>query len=84
MVLGAAGAELGRLGLSSATVALPSCGTDPAVLGTVADDAAAVEAAGALIAGDVVVVGHSYGGVPITEARFDVGRRHRNVNNVTR
>src|ERR1700754_2486786 len=37
--------ELDRLGLPSATVALPSCGTDPAALGTVADDAAAVEAA---------------------------------------
>jgi pimeloyl-ACP methyl ester carboxylesterase len=68
--------ELGRLGLASATVALPSCGTDPAALGTVADDAAAVEAAVGLIAGDVVVVGHSYGGVPITEARFDPRVRH--------
>jgi hypothetical protein len=37
--------ELSSLGLRSATVALPSCGTDPATLGTVADDAAAVEAA---------------------------------------
>jgi pimeloyl-ACP methyl ester carboxylesterase len=57
-------------------VALPSCGTDPAALGTVADDAAAVEAAVADIAGDVVVVGHSYGGVVITEARLDSRVRH--------
>jgi pimeloyl-ACP methyl ester carboxylesterase len=55
---------------------LPSCGTDPAALGTVADDAAAVEAAIADIAGDVVVVGHSYGGVAITEARFEARVRH--------
>lgn len=57
--------ELSSLGLRSATVALPSCGTDPAALGTVAD-----------IVGDVVVVGHSYGGVVITEARFDSRVRH--------
>ena len=68
--------ELSSLGLRSATVALPSCGTDPAALGTVADDAAAVEAAVADIVGDVVVVGHSYGGVVITEARFDSRVRH--------
>ena len=68
--------ELTRLGLRSATVALPSCGTDPAALGTIADDAAAVEAAVADIAGDVVVVGHSYGGVAVTEARFDSRVRH--------
>jgi pimeloyl-ACP methyl ester carboxylesterase len=63
--------ELDRLGLTSATVALPSCGTDPAALGTIFDDAAAVEAAIADIAGEVVVVGHSYGGVVITEAQLD-------------
>jgi pimeloyl-ACP methyl ester carboxylesterase len=68
--------ELDRLGLRTATVALPSCGTDPAALGTVADDAAAVEAAVADIAGDLVVVGHSYGGVAITEARLDSRVRH--------
>jgi pimeloyl-ACP methyl ester carboxylesterase len=67
---------LDRLGLPSATVALPSCGTDPAALGTVADDADAVEAAIADIAGDVVVVGHSYGGVAITEAERDPRVRH--------
>jgi len=62
--------------LTTATVALPSCGIDPAALGTVADDAAAVEAAIANITGDVVVVGHSYGGVAITEARFESRVRH--------
>jgi pimeloyl-ACP methyl ester carboxylesterase len=68
--------ELDRIGLRSTTVSLPSCGDDPHTLGTVADDAAAVEAATASIAGDVVVVGHSYGGVAITEARFDSRVRH--------
>ena len=68
--------ELSRLGLTTATVALPSCGIDPAALGTVADDAAAVESAIADITGDVVVVGHSYGGVAITEARFESRVRH--------
>jgi pimeloyl-ACP methyl ester carboxylesterase len=68
--------ELDSLGLTSATVALPSCGSDPAALGTVFDDAAVVEAAITGIAGDVVVVGHSYGGVVITEARFDAQVRH--------
>jgi pimeloyl-ACP methyl ester carboxylesterase len=76
MVLGAARPRAQQPRIASATVALPSCGTDPAALGTVADDAAAVEAAVADIAGDVVVVGHSYGGVVITEARFDTRVRH--------
>jgi pimeloyl-ACP methyl ester carboxylesterase len=49
----------------------PRDGSDPAVLGTVSDDADAAGAAFADIAGDVVVVGHSYGGVVITEAQFD-------------
>ena len=68
--------ELDNLGLTSATVALPSCGSDPAVLGTVSDDADAAGAAFADIAGDVVVVGHSYGGVVITQAQFDSRARH--------
>jgi pimeloyl-ACP methyl ester carboxylesterase len=33
--------ELSGLGMRSVTVALPSCGTDPAALGIVADDVAA-------------------------------------------
>jgi pimeloyl-ACP methyl ester carboxylesterase len=68
--------ELDSLGLTSTTVALRSCGSDPAALGTLADDATVVEAAVADIPGDVVVVGHSYGGVAITEARFDSRVRH--------
>ena len=68
--------ELEALGLPWATVALPSVGTDAAKLGTVADDAAAIEAAVTGIEGDVVVVAHSYGGVPATEARYPGRVRH--------
>lgn len=68
--------ELDRLGIVWRTVALPCVGDDPAKLGTVADDAAAIEAAAREIAGDVVVVAHSYGGVPTTEARFGANLKH--------
>jgi pimeloyl-ACP methyl ester carboxylesterase len=50
------------------TVALPSSGSDPAALGDLHDDAAAVSAAMAAIDGPVVVVAHSYGGIPVTQA----------------
>jgi pimeloyl-ACP methyl ester carboxylesterase len=50
------------------TVALPSTGSDPADLGDLDDDAAAVAAAVAAIHGPVVVLGHSYGGHPMTQA----------------
>lgn len=50
------------------TVALPSSGNDPATLGDLRDDAAAVASAVAAIDGPVVVVAHSYGGIPVTEA----------------
>ncbi|GEL21250.1 hypothetical protein PSU4_02040 [Pseudonocardia sulfidoxydans NBRC 16205] len=48
-------------------VDLPSSGPDPASLGTLDDDVAVVRAAVAAAGRPVVVVGHSYGGVPITE-----------------
>lgn len=63
-------AALAARGHDAATVALPSCGTDPAALGGLAEDAEAVTAAAAAIDGDVVVVGHSYGGAAISEARY--------------
>lgn len=63
-------AALAERGHDAATVALPSCGTDPAALGGFADDAAAVAEAAASIGGDVVVVGHSYGGAAISEAGY--------------
>ncbi|MEU8006493.1 alpha/beta hydrolase [Catellatospora sp. NPDC049111] len=50
------------------TVALPTSGDDPATLGDLYDDAAAVNAAVAAISGPVVVVAHSYGGAPVTQA----------------
>jgi hypothetical protein len=68
--------EVSGLGSRTATVALPSGGTDPAARGPVADGAAAVGATVADFAGDVVAVGHSYGGVVITEAYFDSRDRH--------
>lgn len=62
--------ELTARGARSATVDLPSCGTDPASLGTLADDARVVGDAAASLDDDVVVVAHSYGGVPTTEATY--------------
>lgn len=67
--------ELDRLGIGWRTVALPSVGTDPKALGGVAEDARAIEKAAA-IPGDVVVLAHSYAGVPTTEAKFGPNVRH--------
>ncbi|SNS21883.1 Pimeloyl-ACP methyl ester carboxylesterase [Streptosporangium subroseum] len=50
------------------TVALTSCGDDPKSLGDMYSDAAAIKAAVEAIDGPVVVVAHSYGGVPVTQA----------------
>jgi pimeloyl-ACP methyl ester carboxylesterase len=55
------------------TVALPSSGQDPAVLGGLYDDAEAVAKAVAAVGGPTVVVGHSYGGCPVTEAAATAG-----------
>ncbi|MGD9989241.1 alpha/beta hydrolase [Pseudonocardia sp.] len=52
-------------------VDLPSSGPDPTSLGTLDDDVAVVRAAVAAAGRPVVVVGHSYGGVPITEGLQD-------------
>lgn len=49
------------------TVALPSAGSDPAALGDLHDDAAAVAAAVAAVEGPVVVLAHSYGGQPVSQ-----------------
>ncbi|MET8275083.1 alpha/beta hydrolase [Streptomyces sp. NPDC005096] len=54
------------------TVALPSSGHNPAVLGDLYDDAEAVAKALAAVGGPTVVVGHSYGGCPVTEAAATV------------
>jgi pimeloyl-ACP methyl ester carboxylesterase len=55
-------------GLPVRTVDLPSTGPDVDALGDLADDVAVVTAALDEIAGPAVLVGHSYGGLPITEA----------------
>ena len=68
--------ELDRLGIAWRTVALPCVGDEATKLGTVADDAAAIEGAAGAIDGDVVVVAHSYGGIPTTEARFGANVKH--------
>jgi len=58
-------AELEKRGVSSMAIDLPSRGPEPA---TVADDAAAISAALEGLPGPAVLVGHSYGGLPITDA----------------
>ena len=54
------------------TVALPSVGPDPAALGDLRADVAAVRAAASAIPGPVLVCAHSYGGVPATEGVADL------------
>ncbi len=59
------------------TVALPSSGPDPQSLGDLTADADAVRTALAGVEGPVVLVGHSYGGIPVTEAASaDLGVAH--------
>ena len=55
-------------GVDVHTVALPSSGDDPAALGDMFADADAIAAAVAAIDGQVVVLAHSAGGVPTTQA----------------
>jgi pimeloyl-ACP methyl ester carboxylesterase len=55
-------------GLDVHTVALPSTGDDPASLGDMYADAKVIAEAVEAIDGPVVVVAHSYGGVPTTHA----------------
>jgi pimeloyl-ACP methyl ester carboxylesterase len=61
------------------TVALPTSGDDPAMLGDLYDDAAVVSAAVAAVSGPVVVVAHSYGGAPVTQALADADNVRRIV-----
>ncbi|WP_326624052.1 MULTISPECIES: alpha/beta hydrolase [unclassified Streptomyces] len=61
------------------TVALPSSGHDPAALGDLYDDAEAVSAAVAAVDGPTAVVGHSYGGCPVTQAAATTGNVQRIV-----
>jgi pimeloyl-ACP methyl ester carboxylesterase len=59
-------------GIDVHTVGLPSAGPDPAALGDLYDDAAAVRATVSAIDGPVVVCAHSYGGLPVTEGTADL------------
>jgi pimeloyl-ACP methyl ester carboxylesterase len=54
-------------GIDTHTVALPSTGNDPANLGDMYADAAAIAAAVAAVGGPTVVLAHSYGGIPTTQ-----------------
>ena len=61
-------AGLAKRGFASNAPELPSCGADAAKLKGLAEDAETVAGAAASIKGDVIVVGHSYGGAVISEA----------------
>jgi pimeloyl-ACP methyl ester carboxylesterase len=58
--------ELDALGHPSLAVKLPTTGPDPR--GGLREDAAAVRAAIQAVDGPVIVLAHSYGGIPATEA----------------
>jgi pimeloyl-ACP methyl ester carboxylesterase len=62
---------LAGLGIATATVALPSCGEAGAELGDLYDDVDACRQAMAAVDGPVALLGHSYGGMVITEAGVD-------------
>jgi pimeloyl-ACP methyl ester carboxylesterase len=62
--------RLERHGIASRAVQLPSCGPTPP-LGDLHDDAAAVRRVVDEIDGPTILVGHSYGGMVITEAGVD-------------
>lgn len=62
---------LAALGIETVAVALPSCGEAGAELGDLHDDADACRRAIDAAGGPVVLLGHSYGGMVITEAGAD-------------
>jgi pimeloyl-ACP methyl ester carboxylesterase len=62
---------LADLGIATAAVPLSSCGEAGERLGDLHDDAAACRATIAASEGPVVLLGHSYGGMVITEAGAD-------------
>lgn len=67
--------ELDALGYASRGVKLPTTGPDPR--GGLRDDAEAIRGAVETLTGPVVVVAHSYGGIPATEGLTDLpGLRH--------
>jgi pimeloyl-ACP methyl ester carboxylesterase len=62
---------LAKLGVATVAVALPSCGETGGTLGDLYDDAHACRQAIAEVDGPIVLCGHSYGGMIITEAGAD-------------
>jgi pimeloyl-ACP methyl ester carboxylesterase len=62
---------LGERGIATLAVPLPSCGETGSTLGDLYDDVAACREAIRSVDGPVVLCGHSYGGVIITEAGAD-------------
>ena len=62
---------LAKLGVPTVAVALPSCGEIGEALGDLYDDVQACHEAIAEVDGPVVLCGHSYGGMIITEAGAD-------------
>lgn len=64
-------APLAERGISSVAVALPSCGESGGRLGDLYDDADACRRAIAEADAPVILCGHSYGGMVITEAGAD-------------
>ena len=62
---------LAQLGVQTVAVALPSCGESGGTLGDLYDDIDACREAIAAVEGPVVLCGHSYGGMVITEAGDD-------------
>ena len=62
---------LAERGITTGVVALPSCGEAGSTLGDLHDDVAACHAAIGSVDGPIVLCGHSYGGMIITEAGAD-------------
>lgn len=62
---------LAALGIATVAVPLPSCGEAGGALGSLYDDVEACRGAIAAADGPVVLLGHSYGGMVITEAGAD-------------
>ena len=71
--------ELQARGRRVATVALPSCDDDPARRGGLHEDAAALEAAVALLDGPALICAHSYGGMVLSAADLPAARIHHLV-----
>ena len=63
--------QLAKHGIETAAVPLPSCGEAGEQLGDLHDDVEACQRAIAAAEGPVVLLGHSYGGMVITEAGAD-------------